>query len=78
MKKTLVIVVILLFLSFGFSSGISAELYSNRESNIELKNNDLQKITVSICKINEIENHTIMLTQEEVNQLDLIIENIKL
>jgi len=43
----------------------------------ELQDEDLVEITVSLCKTDGIENHTVMLTKEQAEELEILIDSFK-
>jgi hypothetical protein len=77
-KKGLVIGIILLFVGIAVMPSITAVDYngdtlSSRASSIRI-NDELVEINVSICKTDEMINHTFMLTQQQVTESEILIE----
>lgn len=70
--KGFIIAIILLF------SSIIIPTPAVKIKNNEELNNDLQKITVKICNSDQSQNNDIYLTEEQVKELDVVFNNIKL
>ena len=82
-RKSLVVIVIFLFIGVSVAPGINAfnlesNLLINRVSNdIVIQEDELKEITVQICRTDEIENHTIMLSEVKFSELQALINNFK-
>ena len=75
-SKILVLGIICLFVGVGVQPalGINTDVLSNENNTSD---NDLTEVTFRICKLTEIIEHTVLLTQEESDKLDYIIDNVK-
>ena len=71
MKKALVIGVIFLFISIAIQPVIIADV------SIESDKSELVEITVEIYEVNRVQIYTVILTQEQAEDLDLLINNTK-
>ncbi|MCX6667486.1 MAG: hypothetical protein NTV74_04515 [Euryarchaeota archaeon] len=76
-RKGLVAMVVALFIGLSVAPGMSAVNPGTSPSSggTLVGNNDLVKITVSLCKTDGIENYTFMLTKEKANALNILIDN---
>jgi len=70
-KNGLVVGVILLFIGVAFQPVIIADVSNNSEDS------DLLEITVEIYELNRVQGYTVMLTQEQAEELELLINNTK-
>jgi hypothetical protein len=73
--KTLVMGVILLFVGVVVQPAFAIETISINEN--KSKDDELIEVTFRICKLTEVIEHTVLLTQEESDKLDKIIDNVK-
>ena len=71
LKGVMVIGVIILFLSVAVQPVIIAD------DSIIFNNSELVEITVEIYEVDKTYNHTVMLTQEQAEELELLINNTK-
>lgn len=72
MKKLLVIGIIFLFVCVAFQPVIIADV------SFEQDDSKLVEITVEICKIDSSSSHTVMLTQEQVDELENLINSFEI
>jgi hypothetical protein len=72
MKKVLVIGVIFLFVCVAIQPGIIAN------ESLEKVDTNMEEITVEICKIDRSSNHTILLTKEQVDKLENLINSFEI
>ena len=73
MKKLLVLGIIFLFIGIAVAPSVtSIDITESKTSK-----NDLVEINVQICKTDGVENHKMFITQEQDEQLDVLIENQK-
>jgi len=70
-KNGLVMVVILLFIGIAIQPGIIADV------SFESDNSELVEIIVEIYEVNGVQEYTVMLTQEQAEELELLINNTK-
>ncbi len=71
-KKGLVLGIIILFVGIAIQPGIIAD------DSIEYDNSELVEITIQICKSNGANEHTVMLSQEQAEELESIINSTKI
>ena len=71
-KNGLVMVVILLFIGVAVQPVIIADV------SIESDNSELVEITVEICEVDKAYNHTVMVTKEQVEELENLINNFEI
>ena len=64
MKKSLIIGIIVLFLGVAVQPGIIADV------SIKSDNSDLEEITIQFYESDRSSNHTILLTKEQVDELE--------
>ena len=76
MKKIVVIGVIVLFICVGIQPAFAVNTNIPSDEN-NAGDNDLIEVTFRICKFNEIIENTVLLTQEESDELESIIDNVK-
>ncbi len=72
LNKTLVIGIIFLLIGIAIQPVIIADV------SIESDNSELVEITVEICEVDKTYNHTVMLTQQQVVELENLIKNFKI
>jgi hypothetical protein len=76
-KKGLAVGIIILFVGVAVASGITFKTDSSNTMQTEVSNDELVKISISICKINSVEDYEVSLTQQQVEELDNLVDNIK-
>ena len=77
MRKLLVVGIFVLFIGIAVAPGITAVDYKDESLILNSQNNDLVEITVEICKLDEIQNNKVFLTQEQAIELDNLIKTFK-
>jgi hypothetical protein len=76
LSKILVMGVVLFFIGIGVSPGINARTQIEVNEEV-LPNNELSELIVSYCKFDEIENFTVEITRQQVDELDILINEFK-
>ena len=72
-KKSLVVGIIFLFIGIGIAPNVTSIEFSKTQTS----NNDLVEITLQLCKTSGVEDHKMYITQEQNEQLDVLIESFK-
>jgi len=72
-RKGLVFLVIILFIGIAVAPGVTSIEFSKDKTS----NDDLVEINLQLCKTSGVEDHKMYITQEQNEQLDLLIERFK-
>jgi len=76
-KKTLVFGIFVLFIGIAVVPGITAQIYVTNNNSLETYAEELIECPIEIYGIEGLLKYTVMLTQQQIDELDVLFNNIK-